>query len=445
MGKLRQTTAKIQELLDKVENGEAGGGGLKYAVERTAYVTKASINIGGKIEEEEDYEITDEQRAYNIETLEMAARGDSVIVITDGAIFSCYGTVVQGDATANVYFASSVLFDGGFFTLELGLTNDGNAEGTISDGNLGLQYSTERTLYGIEEEEMTEEQNAYNRMTYSMLKAGEHVTINVEGMLFPMIDAGDGTYEWQLSQMLGEVKFTGRVLLHEDGSVTIPELISDPLIIDVSDPASMLAFFNMSDLFYFLKPAIMASNGVAHVNCIYLDTYNGNLVVVLCVTAPMQNVAFVVDYETGVLLDEKYYPFGEAFGVQKMIQVVPNMKSEINRLAFEEIAQAHANGSPYVVYTNAGGMRYWATGILVGQNSHTIGFSDFIGYTETDTDGTIRKKEYSILLSADGTASYVTELKSEIDGRMKDNSENPVQNKVIKAYIDEQIALALGK
>lgn len=443
MGKLRQTTAKIQELLDKVENGEAGGGGLKYAVERTAYITKGAISIDGKIEEEE-YEITDEQRAYNIETLEMVARGDSVIVITDGAIFYCYGTVVQGGVPTNAYFASSVLFDGGFFTLELGLDIDGNAKGTITDGKLGLQYSTERTLYGFEEEEMTDEQKAYNRMTYAMLKAGEKVTINVEGMLFPMLDAGDGTYEWQISQMLGGIKFTGRVLLHEDGSVTIPELISDPLIIDVSDPASMLAFFQISDAFCLLKPAIMISAGAVHVNCIYFTTYNGKTSVVLCATAPLQNVEFIVDYDTGVLLDEKYYPFGEAL-VAKWIPVIPNMKSEINRYAFEKIAEAHANGSPYIVYTTAGGSRWWATRVAVGQNSHTIGFSDFMGLTETDTDGTIRKKEYSILLKPDGTASYVTELKSEIDGRMKDNSTNPVQNAVIKAYIDEQIALALGK
>lgn len=442
MGKLRQTTAKIQELLDKVENGEAGGGGLKYAVERTAYVTKGSINIGGKIEEE-DYEITDEQRAYNIETLEIAARGN-VIIIIDGIILTLSGLAGQGGVTTNVYFAGSLPHVGGFITFELGLDIDGNAEGTVSEDKLGLQYSTERTLYGIEEEEMTEEQKAYNRLTYAMLKAGEHVTINAEGMLFPMLDAGDGTYEGQVSQTLGGVKLTARIILNQDGSVTLPEFISDPLIIDVSDPAVMLAFFNMSSAFYLLKPAMMISTGIAHVNCIYFTTYNGKTVVVLCVTAPLQIAEFVVDYETGVLLDEKYYPFGEAY-MQKMIQVVPNMKSEINRLAFEEIAEAHANGSPYVVYTNAGGMRYWATGILVGQNSHTIGFSDFIGYTETDTDGTIRKKEYSILLASDGTASYVTELKSEIDGRMKDNSVNPVQNAVIKAYIDEQIALALGK
>lgn len=444
MGKLRQTTAKIQELLDKVENGEAGGGGLKYAVERTAYVTKGSFNIGGKIEEE-DYEITDEQRAYNIETLEMVARGDNVIMVCDGSIFNIIGTGVQGGVTTNVYFAYALPYAGGFFTIELGLDIDGNAEGTITEGYIGLQYSTERTLYGLEEEEMTDVQKAYNMMTYAMLKAGKKVTINVEGMLFPMLDAGDGTYEWQISQMMGGIKFTGRVLLHEDGSVTLPEMISDPLLIDPGDPASMLAFFQSSEIFYLLKPAFMMSTGVVHVNCIYFTTYNGKTVVVLCATAPLQNVELIVDYDTGVLLDEKYYPFGEAFGVQKMIPVVPNMKSEVNRLAFEEIAQAHANGSPYVVYTNAGGMRYWATGIVVGQNSHTIGFSDFIGYTETDTDGTIRKKEYSILLTADGTASYVTELKSEIDGRMKDNSTNPVQNAVIKAYIDEQIALALGK
>lgn len=442
MGKLRQTTAKIQELLDKVENGEAGGGGLKYAVERTAYMTKVYSDLYGTIIDE-DFEITEEQRAYNIETLEMVARGDSVIVICEGIIFNLFGFAVQGGVTTNAYFIHSDPGDDGIFIFDLGLTIDGNAEATITEEKLGLQYSTERTLYGIEEEEMTEEQKAYNIMTYAMLKAGEHVTINAEGMLFPMLDVGDGTYEGLVSQTLGGLKLSARIILNEDGSVTLPEVISDPLIIDVSDPASMLAFFQISDAFFLLKPAILVGTGVAHVNCIQVSSYNGNPVVLLSVTGPISNHAFVVNYQTGVLLEEMDYPFGEALTLPKMIAVVPNTTSAGNKTAFEEIAEAHANGSPYVVYTNAGGMRYWATGILVGQNSHTIGFSDFIGYTERDTDGTIRKYEYSILLTADGTASYVTELKSEIDGRMKDNSDNPVQNSAIKTYVDNSVASAI--
>lgn len=308
MGKLRQTTAQIQELLDKVEKGEAGGGGLKYAVERTAYITKISDNFGQQ-EEVTEYEITEEQRAYNIETLEMAARGDNVFLICEGVAFNYTGGIKQGGVTTNAYFEYSTIFGEIVGIIELGVTIDGNAEITMSISSIGLKYSTERTLYGFDEEEMTDEQKAYNRVTYAKLKAGEHVTINVEGVLFPMMYTGGETYEGSISLRMGVFTISVMVILHEDGSVTIPEAILDPLIIDPAEPASMLAFFQLSDSFYLLKPTIVILGGVAHVNSIYFDTYNGKTSVVLCVTGPMQNITYIVDYETGVLLEEKFYPF----------------------------------------------------------------------------------------------------------------------------------------
>lgn len=79
MGKLRQTTAKIQELLDKVENGEAGGGGLKYSVERKVYT-----------EELDGIELTEEQRAYNIETFNIAYNGEFVTINMEGMLFAVW-------------------------------------------------------------------------------------------------------------------------------------------------------------------------------------------------------------------------------------------------------------------------------------------------------------------------------------------------------------------
>lgn len=80
MGKLRQTTAKIQELLDKVENGEAGGGGLKYSVERKVYTEELYDGI----------ELTEEQRAYNIETFNIAYNGEFVTINLEGMLLAVF-------------------------------------------------------------------------------------------------------------------------------------------------------------------------------------------------------------------------------------------------------------------------------------------------------------------------------------------------------------------
>lgn len=111
MGKLRQTTAKIQELLDKVESGEAGGGGLKYSEERTLY----------GVEEEE---MTDEQKAYNAETYSKMWSGEAVTINVGGLLLT-------------PYFAHE---DVGFVRLKISFDADGIKVQVIiklfSDGNV---------------------------------------------------------------------------------------------------------------------------------------------------------------------------------------------------------------------------------------------------------------------------------------------------------------------
>ena len=61
-----------------------GGSGLQYTVERTVYITKMVSSSDSLGVLEEDIEITDEQRAYNLETLKKIEGGESVVLFVDG-------------------------------------------------------------------------------------------------------------------------------------------------------------------------------------------------------------------------------------------------------------------------------------------------------------------------------------------------------------------------
>lgn len=121
MGKLRQTTAQIQELLDKVENGEAGGGGLKYATERTAYITKLEHSGGVQ-----DYEITEEQRAYNKETIESV---DYPIISLDGVILSI-SSGGYSDGISRITFNCVQESEGELVSIVLSIYSNGDAVAT---------------------------------------------------------------------------------------------------------------------------------------------------------------------------------------------------------------------------------------------------------------------------------------------------------------------------
>lgn len=117
MGRLRQSTAKIQELLDKIE--QDGGAGLKYSTERTVYPTKL-VHPGGV----QDYEITEEQRAYNKETIESV----------DYPIISLYGIFLStssggySDGISWITFNCVQESEGELVSILLSIYSNGDAE-----------------------------------------------------------------------------------------------------------------------------------------------------------------------------------------------------------------------------------------------------------------------------------------------------------------------------
>lgn len=96
MGRLRQTTAEIQAILDKVEQG---GTGLQYSEERTVYLTKSNIAV------DETFEITEEEREYNIETFNKMWDDHRVFITWSGMYFNPIQASkgdIYGDATFQV-------------------------------------------------------------------------------------------------------------------------------------------------------------------------------------------------------------------------------------------------------------------------------------------------------------------------------------------------------
>ena len=98
-------------------------GGLQYALERTAYVTKTKM--GNNVN---DTEITEEQRAYNIETLRLACIEDKAVIISrEGVIFS---SVYKSNTGENFTLSANI---GNLLNCTLYMRKNGDAEIEISN------------------------------------------------------------------------------------------------------------------------------------------------------------------------------------------------------------------------------------------------------------------------------------------------------------------------
>lgn len=167
-----------------IEGGE-GGAGLQYATERTVYLTKIeSPDIS------EVWDITEEQRAYNIETLSLAGGSNvclsfmgnilgMVSASSDGAVFRAGFNVVQE-------------YDGVLASVTIIITADGNAVGNVKEIPTGLKYAVERTVYLTRAEydedepidvEITEEERTYNIETYTKASTDRNVFVTYLGTL----------------------------------------------------------------------------------------------------------------------------------------------------------------------------------------------------------------------------------------------------------------------
>ena len=122
----------------KIELSGTGGGGegFKNLIERNVYPTKI-IDWSGLVEE---YTLTDEQRAYNIETYEMSDGDNNPILIYNGMIFQMssghWSSTGEGEVAFSQVVGDVNLMDE-IGVMQLLYNQDGDVEFTIKLYNVG--------------------------------------------------------------------------------------------------------------------------------------------------------------------------------------------------------------------------------------------------------------------------------------------------------------------
>ena len=193
-----------------VEQALAEPKGLQYATERTVYITRGEMRIAGeKIGEYEVEDVTEEQRAYNRETITL----DNEVLVLDGQFWGRYSYSDHYSQYSYVAAVSGVCIHG-----TITIFDTGEAVFVSDLDKFGLTFSEERTLYYPEEgKELTEEEKNYNKETYEILYSGTDVTINVKGQLFAItMSLGD-----HFSVVAHEANTTAFVELYSDGSIKV--------------------------------------------------------------------------------------------------------------------------------------------------------------------------------------------------------------------------------
>lgn len=199
----KYTVASVGDVVSGAEGDvdvpeSEGGGGLKFAEERTIFGSQLTIKYLGFTLGEEVVELTDEQRQYNIETFNLT-EGETPIILSAGGIWLYYeSTGYTNDVIQWVSYSSVVN------NAEMGLTSltviiypNGDAIATMEYQPIGLAFSEERTvvptkvddLGNIKELELDDIARAYNIETLN--KAFDHdptVVINIEGIFLSCND-----------------------------------------------------------------------------------------------------------------------------------------------------------------------------------------------------------------------------------------------------------------
>lgn len=183
----------VQRFKDKdgkwVVIGGGAGGGLQYIVERKVYPTHLEMES-----EVEEIEISEAERAYNIETLNMALDGKTVVLVDDGLFLPLFASASSDNIVESwAAFATDV----GDMLMYVWLDGKGNAECGVEFMQLGLLNTEQRTFYPTrtevnfvevggdsEEEVISDDERAYNIETFNLAENGNVVLVDY-GLILP--------------------------------------------------------------------------------------------------------------------------------------------------------------------------------------------------------------------------------------------------------------------
>ena len=190
----------VQRFKDKdgkwVVIGGGAGSGLQYIEERLVYLTRVEAYL-----DSEDYEISDAERAYNIETLNLLTEGKAVMLVIEGCVVPSIGHGEIDGTIVSAIFGMQVDFE----SILISIDEYGNAVAqllTQANGILGTEqrvvFPTKiESLVGAVELEITEEERAYNINTFNE-EAFSTVIPVLDGILFYYYDIAtnkDSGYE----------------------------------------------------------------------------------------------------------------------------------------------------------------------------------------------------------------------------------------------------------
>ena len=185
-------------------------GGLKYATERTVYLTRIENRIAGeKVGEYEVEDVTEEQRAYNRETITL----NNEVLVLEGRFVELYESSDDYRRYSSLVATNGVCVYG-----TITIFDTGEAVLVSDIVKFGLTFSEERALcYPEEGKELTEADKNYNKDTYELIHSGTDVTINVMGRLLTMpISLGDRFFA-----VTHEANSTVFIELYSDGSIKV--------------------------------------------------------------------------------------------------------------------------------------------------------------------------------------------------------------------------------
>lgn len=121
----------VEQRLKEIGSGSGGGGSVNredFEV-RTVYPTKQTVL------EEETFDITEEERAYNIETLSKTLSGKTVFCKVGEAIL--FPTISMSGVITEATYSTVVVLVGSLASYSLTITSNGDAEVVIADVTTG--------------------------------------------------------------------------------------------------------------------------------------------------------------------------------------------------------------------------------------------------------------------------------------------------------------------
>lgn len=218
------------------EIGSGNGGDFEV---RTVYPTKQTVL------EEETFDITEEERAYNIETLSKTLSGKTVFCKVGEAIL--FPTISMSGVVAEATYSTVVVLGGSLASYSLTITSNGDAEVAIAEvttGGGGGGSSLIRTIYLGGAEELSEEQKQYNIETRTLAIANPGNVNVIAGGFVGATSASDNTVEVLLSGNFFEFLVCNLLVILGDGTTEYIEQYLYPKVCSLQESYSAEAFFD---------------------------------------------------------------------------------------------------------------------------------------------------------------------------------------------------------